>query len=115
MTIKSESLGSGLFVQPVFVKLSKEGTVSVQMRSTNSEELCRKLENKVGRKSLSLSARIAAKKLMNNTARCNDFQARWSPYKMSREKLERKVSEKDIIVGAMTASMKPLEKKVSWL
>lgn len=61
---------------------------------------------------LSLSAEIAAERVMELTVQKDDLLLRLDDYKVPKKNLERRVSEDEVIVKEMSASVKQLIKKV---
>lgn len=109
-TRRTESSGSDRVLQ-----CSEEATVTMRMRSTDSERLSRRLEDEFGNNAPSLSTEEAADRVVELTAEKDELVVRVNDYKVARENLERKLSEQDVILKAMTASVKNLEKTVSSL
>lgn len=81
------------FVQPTLLQLLRKAAVSVPMCSTYSEQICRRLKEK-----------IPAKSVIDLTAARDDLLLRMYYYNVLKESLEWKVSEQEVILKSMNDS-----------
>lgn len=90
-----------------------EAAVFVRMQSTDSEWFYTTLENKNVLNPSRSSIQGATDNFKALTAERDELFVRLKKYKVFKKNLEEKVSEQDVIVKAMTRSVKHLKRKVS--
>lgn len=85
------SSGSDLFAHAGFEQLLQNATVSVRMRSTDSERLSGSLSHILKTNSTSVTVGKRAKKDLEVAAESYDLRLLLTDYKVSKDNLERKI------------------------
>lgn len=106
------SSGFDIYTPTFTCAVIEKSRVSVRIRSTDSEQMSRKLGKETEK---NLRAKIAVEIVMKLTAQENNVSVRWKNYEVSQEDLGRKVSEQIVSVKLKTASGSQLESKVHLL
>lgn len=97
VTGRENSSGYDSFARTGFVRLSKEASTSVWMWSTLAERLSRTQGHNNETKSLSIRVMVAAERLFKDTTERNDPLLQLNYYKVSKENMQRKVSEQELL------------------
>lgn len=93
MSERRESSGCNQYAQGGFVQCSQVSVVAVRTRRKDSEDMSRCLGHNQERKSIFVSVRDGAERVLKITAESDDLLLQSNDYKVSTENLERKLLE----------------------
>lgn len=103
------------FVKDRVVWLPHDAVAYVWILSTYYERLSRRLEQNKESILRLASGREDAERVLKVVAERIDLLLPLSEYKVSKNNIEQKLSDQHVVLKAKTASVKLLEKKLSWL